>query len=244
MHDDLPDGSGAGRRLLAGTLVELADTLGDDGEPDAALRRLAGRCVRLTAVAAAGLLLADEHGDIRVIGASGEPARLLTAADGPGPECYRSGADVGVADLGRPLDPLPADFARRALAAGYVAVFAIPVRHRKEVLGALVLYRTTAGPLPAETAAVARALADAAAVGVLQRRTRRHHQRLAAQLQSALDTRVPVEQAKGVLAERWHVSVEEAFAHLRAHARAHRLRVADLAIGVITGRTHLPPPGP
>ncbi|WUH93385.1 GAF and ANTAR domain-containing protein [Streptomyces sp. NBC_00433] len=244
MHDDLPDGSGAGHQLLARTLVELTDTLGDEAEPDAALRRLAGRCVRLTAVAAAGLLLADQHGDIRVVGASSEPARLLTAAAGPGPECYRGGTDVAVADLRHPLDPLPADFARRALGAGYGAVFAIPVRHRKEVLGALVLFRTGAGPLPAETAGVGRALADAAAIGVLQRRTRRHHQRLAAQLQGALDSRVPVEQAKGLLAERFHITVDDAFRHLRAHARAHRLRLADLATSILTGSTDLPPPGP
>lgn len=243
MHDDLPDGSTQRGGLLADTLVELTDTLGDEGEPDAPLRRLAGRAVRLTGVAAAGLLLADEHGDIRVVGASCEPARRLTAV-GPGPDCYRSGTAVAVADLGRSADPQPADFTRRALASGYPAVFAVPVRHRKEVVGALVLFRAVPGPLPAHSAAVARSLTDAAAIGVLQRRTRRHHERLAAQLQTALDTRIPVEQVKGLLAERWHVSVDEAFALLRAHARAHRLRISDLAVGILAGTVSLPgPPG-
>ncbi|CAG6393339.1 GAF and ANTAR domain-containing protein [Streptomyces cocklensis] len=242
MHGDLPDGSTAGGGLLADTLVELADTLGDESEPDAPLRRLAGRTVRLTGVAAAALLLADEGGDIRVISASCEPARLLSAA-GPGPDCYRSGTDVGVADLGRAREPLPRDFARRARASGYAAVFAVPVRHRKEVLGALVLYRATPGLPPAHSVAVTRSLADAAAIGVLQRRTRRHHQRLAAQLQTALDSRIPVEQVKGVLAERWHVSVDDAFALLRAHARAHQIRVADLATAILAGTTTLPRPG-
>lgn len=241
MHGDLPDGSTAAGGLLADTLVELADTLGDEGEPDARLRRLAGRAVRLTGVAAAGLLLADEGGDTRVVGASCEPARLLSAV-GPGPDCYRSGTDVAVADLGRVQDRLSADFARRARASGYAAVLAVPVRHREEVLGALVLYRAVPGLLPDRSAAVARSLADAAAIGVLQRRTRRHHQRLAAQLQTALDSRIPVEQVKGVLAERWHISVDEAFALLRAHARSRQIRIADLAAAILSGTATLPPP--
>lgn len=241
LRGDLPDGSTRRGRLLADTLVELTDTLGDEGEPDAPLRRLAGRTVRLAGVAAAGLLLAEEGGDIRVVGASCEPARLLSAA-GPGPDCYHSGTAVAVADLDRPPDTLAPDFARRALASGYAAVFAVPVRHGKEVVGAVVLFRTAAGPLPPQSAAVARALADAAAIGVLQRRARRRHERRAAQLQSALDTRIPVEQVKGVLAERWHVSVDDAFALLRAYARAHRLRVSDLAVGILDGTVSLPPP--
>ncbi|CAG7624754.1 GAF and ANTAR domain-containing protein [Actinacidiphila bryophytorum] len=241
MHGDLPDGSTAAGGLLADTLVELADTLGDEGEPDAPLRRLAGRTVRLTGVAAAGLLLAEEGGDIRVVGASCEPARLLSAV-GPGPDCFRSGTDVAVADLGRDRGPLPRDFVRRARASGYAAVFAVPVRHREEVLGALVLYRAAPGPLPERSAAVARSLADAAAIGVLQRRTRRRHQLLAAQLQTALDSRIAVEQVKGVLAERWHVSLDDAFALLRAHARHHQIRIADLATSILSGSTTLPPP--
>ncbi|MFG1805926.1 ANTAR domain-containing protein [Streptomyces sp. NPDC049040] len=240
MRGDLPDGSTQRGGLLADTLVELADTLGDEGEPDVPLRRLAGRAVRLTGAAAAGVLLADESGDLRVVGASCEPARLLTAV-GPGPDCHRRGTAVAVIEMGG--GALPADFTRRALASGYAAVFAVPVRHREEVVGALVLFRAVPGELPAHSAAVARSLADAAAVGVLQRRARRHHQRLAAQLQTALDSRIPVEQVKGVLAERWHVSVDDAFALLRAHARAHHLRIADLAAGILAGTASLPPPG-
>jgi GAF domain-containing protein len=147
-----------------------------------------------------------------------------------------------VADLGPGPGPLPRDFTRRARASGYAAVFAVPVRHRDEVLGALVLYRAAPGLLPGRSAAVARSLADAAAIGVLQRRTRRRHQRLAAQLQTALDSRIPVEQVKGVLAERWHISVDDAFALLRAHARSHQIRVADLAASILSGTTTLPAP--
>lgn len=266
VRDDLPDGwadapgglpgeaaEGAGAvpraaageavrgRLLAETLVGLADTLDDAEEPEGALRRLAGRSVRLLGVAAAGVLLADERGQPRVVGASGEPARLLAGA-GPGAECCRTGREVHARELGRGGAGLPPDFVRGALRAGYRSVFAVPLRHGEEVVGALVLFRAAPGPLPADAAEPARSLADAAAIGVLQRRARRRHALRAAQLQTALDSRVPVEQAKGLLAERFHVSVDDAFALLRAHARSHRLRVADLAAGLLDGTATLPGP--
>jgi hypothetical protein len=237
---------GSWERLLAGTLLGLGDTLddgADDGaDGDAPLRELAARLPRLVGVAAAGVLLAGEDGgEPRVVGASCEPARLL-AGQGPGPGSYHEGAEFGAADLDRGPGGLPPEYARRVLRAGYRAVFALPLRHGKETVGALVLFRAVPGPLDAARADLARTLAGAAALGVLQRRTRRHHARLAAQLQTALDRRVPVEQAKGLLAERFHVSVDVAFDLLRAHARAHRLRVADLALALLAGTASVPGP--
>ncbi|WP_234344070.1 GAF and ANTAR domain-containing protein, partial [Streptomyces sp. NRRL F-5123] len=232
---------GQRERLLAGTLLGLGDGLDDEAEDDAPLRELAARLPRLARVAAAGVLLAGEDGELRVVGASCEPARLL-AGQGPGPGSYHEGAETGAPDLDRGPGALPPDYARRALRAGYRAVFALPLRHRKETVGALVLFRAAPGPLDTDRADVVRALADAAALGVLQRRTRRHHARLAAQLQTALDTRVPVEQAKGLLAERFQVSVDVAFDLLRTHARAQRLKVADLAAGLLDGTVSVPGP--
>ncbi|MFI0896727.1 GAF and ANTAR domain-containing protein [Streptomyces sp. NPDC020983] len=265
MHIDLPDGWGspagrdeagsrggaagagsrggaAGReRLLADTLLGLGDGLDDEAGDDAPLRLLAARLPRLAGVAAAGVLLAGEDGDLRVVGASCEPARLL-AGQGPGPGSFHEGAEAAAPDLERGPGAFPPEYARRVLRAGYRAVLALPLRHGKETVGALVLFRAVPGPLDPDRADVARALAGAAALGVLQRRTRRHHARLAAQLQTALDTRVPVEQAKGLLAERFHVSVDAAFDLLRAHARARRLRVADLALGLLDGSASVPGP--
>ncbi|MFI0938941.1 ANTAR domain-containing protein [Streptomyces sp. NPDC021020] len=250
MHAHLPDGwaSPAGRepsgdveRLLADTLLGLGDPLDDEAEDDAPLRELAARLPRLLRVAAAGVLLAAQDGELRVAGASCEPARLLTG-QGPGPDSYHEGAEGGAPDLERDPGALPPDYARRALRAGYRAVLALPLRHGKETVGALVLFRAAPGPLDPARADLARTLAGAAALGVLQRRTRRHHARLAAQLQTALDTRVPVEQAKGLLAERFHVPVDVAFDLLRTHARARRLKVTDLALALLAGTATVPGP--
>ncbi|MGW5351307.1 GAF and ANTAR domain-containing protein [Streptomyces sp. NPDC004031] len=232
---------GAAVRVLAGVLVGLGDGLDDGGEEDVALRELAARLPRLVRVAAAGVLLAGEDGELRVVGASCEPARLL-AGQGLGPDSFHEGAESAAADLDRGPGGLPPEYVRRVLRAGYRAVLALPLRHGKETVGALVLFRAAPGPLDADSAEVARALAGAAALGVLQRRTRRHQARLAAQLQTALDTRVPVEQAKGLLAERFHISVDAAFDLLRTHARAQRLRVADLALALLAGTATVPGP--
>lgn len=234
--------AGSRERLLADTLLGLGDPLDDEADGDAPLRELAARLPRLVRVAAAGVLLAGEDGnEPRVVSASCEPARLL-AGQGPGPDSYHEGAESGGADLDRGPGGLPPEYARRVLRAGYRAVFAFPLRHGKETVGALVLFRAVPGPLDADRADLARTLAGAAALGVLQRRTRHHHARLAAQLQTALDRRVPVEQAKGLLAERFHVPVDVAFDLLRTHARAQRLRVADLALALLAGTASVPGP--
>ena len=57
------------------------------------------------------------------------------------------------------------------------------------------------------------------------------------QLQHALDSRVVIEQAKGILAERYHVGIDDAFALLRYSARSSRMGIHELADDVVSGRT-------
>lgn len=231
--------TGAAReQLLASTFLALTDTLGEEDEPSCVMELLAERCVRLVDVAAAGLLLADRSGEVRMAAASDERARRLgldeqRCGEGPGLECYRDGLPVTAAELAREAVRWPR-FAERALESGYTAAFAVPLRRGEEVIGALSLFRTAPGPLPAADAELAQALADATTVGVLQARARQHQAVLAAQLQSALESRVLVEQAKGLLAERWQITVDDAFTLLRRHSRAHRQRLPDLARAILT----------
>ncbi|MFD3450888.1 GAF and ANTAR domain-containing protein [Streptomyces sp. NPDC058691] len=222
-------------RRLAEVLVGLADTLGGDFDMDAHLGRLAAACVELLDARAAGLLLAGPDGALRAA-SSGAVPELLPALDEEGPclDCYVCAATIDVPDLAR-CDELWPRFAPRAREAGLHAAYAVPLRRGAEVIGALGVLRADPGEPPAGDVELARALADAAAVGVLQRRARREQELLAEQLQGALDSRVAVEQAKGVLAERWGVGVDEAFGALRRYARSHRLRVAELATGVVAG---------
>ena len=95
---------------------------------------------------------------------------------------------------------------------------------------------------------MAQAFADIATIAILQHRAAREAQVVNEQLNRALNSRVVIEQAKGVLAEREDLDVQQAFEWLRRHARNHNLRLADLAGDVIAGTVPAatldgPPPG-
>ncbi len=224
---------------LAQTFVELADTLVADFDVVDFLHVLANRCVNLLEVQAAGLMLADQRGQLRLMASSSEQSRLLElfeleTDEGPCMACYSTAEATTDTDLREP-DPRWPRFARQAAAAGFLSVHALPLRLRSEIIGVLNLFCSFVGPLPDHDARTGQALADVATIGLLQHRAIEHHQLLAEQLQGALNSRVLVEQAKGVLAERLHIGMPEAFSALRSHARQHNQRLSDLARGIIDG---------
>jgi GAF domain-containing protein len=193
----------------------------------------------LLPIDAAGIVLGDAKGDLRVLAASSEEARLLEllqlhADAGPCLRVYRTGEPVFVDDLESEPEQWPA-FAVRAVEHGFRAVAGFPLRLRDERIGAMNLFRSTVGPLPVSDVRIAQALADVAAIGILRQRTLTHSAAVNQQLQTALDTRLVIEQAKGTLAERGSIDVNQAFALLRAHARHTRRRLADLAQDVVDG---------
>jgi AmiR/NasT family two-component response regulator len=83
---------------------------------------------------------------------------------------------------------------------------------------------------------VAQAFADIATIAILQYRAAREVQVVNEQLNHALNSRIVIEQAKGMVAEREGLDMEQSFSMLRGHARNHNLRLADLAGDVISGR--------
>ena len=232
-------------RALAEAFVSLADTLVADYDVIELLHRLATECVDLLPVDAAGLLLSDQRGALRVVASSGEEARLLELFEvqedeGPCLDCFRTGQQISVADL-REVDTWPG-FAARAQQAGFRAVHALPLRLRSEVVGALNLFGVEPGGLRSDELRVGQALADVATIGILQERAIRHRDVLAEQLEVALHSRVAIEQAKGVLAERHQLDMDVAFALLRNYARASSQRLSDLARGVVEGNAQVPAP--
>jgi GAF domain-containing protein len=234
--------------LLSETFVELTDTMVADFDVIDFLHVLTSRSVELLDVSAAGLLLADPRGELRVVAASSEAARLLELFQlqndqGPCLDCFRSGQPVAAADLG--ADQRWPRFAAAAGQAGFRAVQALPMRLRDQVIGALNLFRDTAGAFDAEAVHVGQALADVATISLLHDRSMRRSDTLNEQLQAALNSRVIIEQAKGKLAERLGVDMDQAFALLRDRARASNRRLSDLARAFIDGTEPLttPPPG-
>ena len=224
---------------LSQTLVELADTLVRDFDVVDFLHTLARSAVELLDVDAAGLVLADPTGSLRVVASSSEEARLLELVEvqndeGPCLDCYRTGIPVVEEGLDS-TDRWPM-FRQQALAAGFHSVEAAPMRLRDEVIGALNLFRESSGRLSDTESAIGRALADVATIGLLQERSVREARVLADQLQTALNSRVVIEQAKGVVSERGGLSMDTAFEVLRTYARNHNRRLAEVALDVIEGR--------
>jgi GAF domain-containing protein len=229
--------------LLSATFVELTDTLVAGFDVIDFLHVLTDRSVQLLDVAAAGLLLADPRGELRVVAASSEAARLLElfqlqADQGPCLDCCRTGQPVTAADLAT-AQRWP-QFTAAARDAGFTAVQALPMRLREQVIGALNLFRATPGPFDPADVRIGQALADVATISVLNERGMRHSEVLNEQLQAALDSRVIIEQAKGKLAERLGVDMDQAFKLLRDFARARNRRLSDLAQALVNGTETLP----
>jgi hypothetical protein len=174
-----------------------------------------------------------------VVASSSERARLielfqLQHAEGPCLECFHTGLPVAEPDLAAAGRRWPA-FAPSAVGSGFAAVQALPMRLRDEVIGAMNLFMASPRRLDQTGLRVGQALADVATIGLLQERNFRHQEVLAEQLQGALNSRVAIEQAKGMLAERLHLDMEQAFALLRGQARAQNRRLAELARAVAEG---------
>src|ERR1700683_3204181 len=226
-------------QLLSETFVELTDTMVDDFDIIDFLHVLTSRSVELLDVSAAGLLLANPRGELRVVAASSEAARLLElfqlqSDEGPCLDCFRSGQPVTAADLTTQADRWPR-FAAAARDAGFTAVQALPMRLREQVIGALNVFRAAPGSFDPAAVRVGQALADVATISLLHERSMHRSDTLNEQLQSALNSRVVIEQAKGKLAERLGIDVSQAFAILRAQARNHTQRLSDLARAFVDG---------
>jgi GAF domain-containing protein len=229
--------------LIADTFVELADTLVDDFDAVEFLHTLVERAVLLLDADAGGIMLADPRGGLEVVAASSHEVRLvelfeLRSDEGPCLEAFQTGAAVTKIDPDDMRRAWPR-FTQRLQEAGYASAQAVPMRLREEVIGALNVFRVASGALSPSDMKLARALADVATVGLLQERTIRSRDLLAEQLQAALHSRVLIEQAKGVLAERTGLEVDQAFTVMRTHARRHQIPLRAVAADVITGHLQL-----
>lgn len=226
--------------LLARTFVELADTLVAEFDVVELLTLVADRCVDLLRVDAAGLMLVAADGQLRVMASSNEAMRVLElfelqAKEGPCLDCYRSGERVLNQDLAAGTVRWPR-FGPEALRAGFNTVHALPMRLRGSVIGALNLFHVDSREMREDDVDAAQALADVATIAILSQRAAREAQLVNEQLTHALNSRIAIEQAKGMLAERVGVNMEQSFTALRGHARNHNLRLADVARDLVDGR--------
>lgn len=205
---------------------------------------LADQCTAILAVDGAGVCLDDGSGELHFLSATdGRAARLeeaqITHQDGPCFTAYRTGKLISVDDIGGD-DRWPA-YRDVALELGYGSVLGVPMPVRAETIGALNLYRDDRGPWDPSVLETAATLSNMATGYVTMSRALADAQVLTSQLQHALDTRVVVEQAKGVLVAQLGITPAEAYERLRTHTRAQRRRVHDVALDVVDGTLTLPP---
>lgn len=227
-------GTGDREGQVSKAFVALADTLVDDYDVIELLDRLVGHCVELLAADAAAIMLLDPSSALRAVASSSEEADLmdllqLEAEQGPCVECVQTGAPVSVADLNQARRRWPRFVDALTQHRVYRSVHAIPLRLRGQAIGALNLFHREPGSLPAADLALAQALADVATIGILSERALHGAEILAQQLQTALNSRVIIEQAKGVIAHHGRISTDAAFNRLRQYARDHNRRLAEVA---------------
>jgi hypothetical protein len=241
-------GMAATDRQVRAALIELTDTLVSDFDIIDFLGRLTARCAELLGVTACGVLLADHYGQLTLVAASTEQARMLELsqvqnAEGPCLDAFITGVPVHGGNLGDG-DPRWPAFTAAARAAGFSAVQALPMRLREERLGALNLLNAMPGPLGGDTVALGQALADAATIGILHQRAVARQEVLGEQLRVALTSRIVIEQAKGFLAERLGVGIDAAFGVLRQYARDGNRRLTAVATDIVEGSLDVSRLGP
>jgi GAF domain-containing protein len=217
--------------------ASLADTLVDDYDVLELLQTLVEQCRDLLDVQAVGLLLADENGDLEVVASTDEESRLvetiqLAAEAGPCIDSFRTARIVSVADISAAPERWDR-FKSAALRGGFASASAIPMRLRDATIGSLNLLRTEKGELNEHDVRTAQALADVATIGILHERSLRAVDVTRQQLQLALNSRVTIEQAKGVLAHTHGVTPDEAFVRLRGYARSHGEPLSQVAERVV-----------
>jgi len=226
------------REARLGTIfVRLADTMVDDYDMVDLLDTLVEECKLVLDVSEVGLVLADSDAGLQVMASTSERSSLIEALqlrehEGPCMQCYATGEVVTIHDI-KDLGEQWRHFSKLALEQGFRSVHAVPLRLRGRTIGALNLFRDGTGALNEDDAAVAQALADVATISIMQERFIREQEVVSEQLQRALDARVIIEQAKGVLAQSHRIPVDDAFIRLRAYARINDSRLVDVASKVV-----------
>ena len=235
-----PDEKDLGQQREQGVIkafVHLSNELVDDYDIIDTLTTLTASCAELLDVASAGLLLADESSVLHLVASSSERTRelellQLQREEGPCLDCYRSGEIVVSAGLPDMKKRWPV-FSRSAEIRGFESVHALPMRLREHALGAIGLFSEGVGHLGAADLALAQALVHVACVAIVNNKTASDRATINIQLQHALNSRVVLEQAKGVIAASGELEMDVAFAVLRRYARDHGLRLSEVAAEVV-----------
>ncbi|MEV6547780.1 GAF and ANTAR domain-containing protein [Streptomyces sp. NPDC051597] len=231
------------QRLADAFVALAASTAGGSSGVPGPLSVLACRAPALLNIPAATVVFAPADYDAaRAAGSDPQVSRLEHEAigwrEGPGHDCHRAGTGPWsqTALTSRPIRQRWPHYTPRALTLGYTHVVTLPLREHAVTRGVLTLLSGAQHAFPPATLVLSRSLADFTAVIMERAREADRSRTLAAQLEQALASRVVIEQAKGVIATRRAVPLDEAFELLRKHARSRQRPLKDVALEVIEGR--------
>lgn len=224
--------------LLTTVLSEFAHTLAGRFDVSEVLYRLVEHVIQILGVDGAGVSVVDEHGNLRPVTVPNELTRALEAVEeahqqGPCIDAFHAGEVVVVPRLAEQAAKWP-DWCRTADALGVQAVLGIPLLAHGEPLGAMNIYSLAERDWQDSDVRVARVLCDMAASYVSNASDLDQAHRTTEQLKEALESRIIIEQAKGVLAAEQRITVEEAFVVLREHSRGHGASLRAVAHAVVT----------
>jgi transcriptional regulator with GAF, ATPase, and Fis domain len=221
---------------LLQVFVKLADTLVADFDIVELLQMLVETCQSTFDVTAAAILLDSGEDGLDLVASTSEESRtvelmVLGSEEGPCLEAFHDGRAITVPNL-REGDGW-SRFRTVAIENGFSAVHALPMRLRDESIGALTLFESRGDVMGEADVEAAQALADVATIGILQERAIRENQTVRRQLQTALDSRVIIEQAKGVVAYTHEEGMDEAFRRIRAYARDTRRALTEVSRAIV-----------
>ncbi|MDF2444752.1 MAG: hypothetical protein JWR01_2955 [Subtercola sp.] len=222
---------------LGEVFVMLADSLRPEHDVIDTMDILVQASTSFTSAVETGIVLADAHGVLHVVASSSERASeveevQLGQSEGPCLQSFQTGETVEIADITAEQTRWPT-FAGVAEARGFLADHAVPLRLRGQTLGVMNLFSSERGPLSNRDAALVQAMADVATISIVQKQTVQHHVQVSEQLQYALDSRVLIEQAKGVISDQHGVPIDQAFVLLRSFARSNQARLHDVADRIV-----------
>lgn len=228
---------------LGAAFVEITDIFVNDFDLADLLQTVVDDAKLLLNIDEAGLLVTGEGGGLQVLAATSERSRLMEALQlsgrgGPGAQSFSTGKVVSVADI-RGSGQAWQTFERVAEQEGFRAVHAVPMRLREKIIGGLTLFSDEPNVLAEDEAKIAQSLADIATIAIISHRVMSDHIALSDQLQSALNSRVIIEQAKGIISQTSDVTVDAAFELLRTHARSRGLRLTAVAREIVDLRLTL-----
>lgn len=224
--------------------LALSDTFATEFDPLGLFEDLVARCVELLDVTAAGVLLDDARGRLRLMAASSEEASVLEVLQlqtetGPCVECYRTGVPVSVPDLSAAADRWP-ELVPPALDYGYRSLYTVPLRLQGRALGAVNFFRTRQDTLSADDQRLGQALADISAVALMHWSSEPDRPGdLLTRMQSVIASKAGLEMAKGMVAQHAGVTFAEAAVLLRDYNHRNQARLTDTVLALVGRSLHL-----